>query len=678
MSQRDYLESTSELSRLELIATRIRKNALEYITNSGSGHPGGSVSIADIMTVLYFGHIFHSYSGEWERIMSYDPADPFWSNRDRFVLSKGHAAPAFYAVLAEAGFFSPEHFKIYRKIDCLLEGHPVMCRLFKEDGQSKKFGIEGVDFPSGSLGHGLAAACGMALHAKVYGYSYSVYAMLGDGDLQEGMTWEACLTGGNKKLNNLCAFVDYNRLQVDGSVDTINPLDPLRAKFEAFNWDVREINGHDYSQIIDTLYYFKTSRDKTDKPLMVIAHTVKGKGVKEIENDYVYHAVPLNPEQYERAEKEFDARIELLEKQVGAAEGVTVMPLEKTNPPENKQDLPTIIHNNPMQAYSEPTATRIGYGNALARLGEYEKLFVLNADLAGACGTTKFIQTYPENAPEAINRRSINVGVQECNMMTMGAALASCGKIPIVNSFGVFSTGRAWEMVRQDISYPKLNVKIIGSHTGIALGEYGVTHQSVADVAVMRVLPHLTIVEPSDAIQADLLFEQIIQHEGPLYLRLGRNPTPLIYGKGNEWGIKPIREFELGKGYVLKEGADITLICSGPITCQALEVAQQVKESVRVIDMPTIRPVDAEIIEQAARETQLICTVQDHLENGGLSGAVGKVILKRGLKVKFDYVALSGFAESGSPADLYEKYGLSANCIIRKLGLTELKGISNA
>jgi transketolase len=259
-------------------------------------------------------------------------------------------------------------------------------------------------------------------------------------------------------------------------------------------------------------------------------------------------------------------------------------------------------------------------------------------------------------------------------MMTMGAALASCGKIPLVNSFGIFSTGRAWEMVRQDISYPNLNVKIIGSHAGIALGEYGVTHQSTEDVALMAVLPNLTVIEPSDAIQADLLTEQIIQYQGPVYLRLGRNPTPLIYGKDNPWQVEPIRNFEIGKGYEIKQGTDITLIASGPIICQALEAARRVKQSVRVVDMPTVHPVDQAIILKAAEETGHICTVQDHQENGGLNDAVGRILLKNGVSVKFDYIALSGYAESGSAEDLYEKYGLSANRIIEKLGLT-LKGM---
>jgi len=672
--QRKYLDQAGEIDRLELIATRIRKNSLENITKSRAGHPGGSLSVADILTALYFGKTYEPKIDLWENIMRYDPADPLWANRDRLILSKGHAAPALYATLARAGFFNEDLLKIYRKIDSPLEGHPAMYRVYTENTKIVEHGTKGVDFSTGSLGHGLSAGAGMALHAKVYGYDYNVYIILGDGDFQEGMTWEACLAIPNKKLKNICGFIDYNRLQVDGCTDDINQLDPLDKKLKAFNWDVRVINGHDFYSIIDALNYFKETRHQNEKPLMIIGNTIKGKGASEIENDYKYHAVPLTIEEYERAKKDFLAKIGILEKKIATQRPVKikVKPLIKDQPEEKQQDLQEIIRNNPPQPYTEPTATRIGYGNALARLGQYEKIFVLNADLASACGTSKFVELYPEDAPQPSERRSINVGVQEANMMTMGAAIASCGKIPVVNSFGIFSTGRAWEMVRQDISYPKLNVKIIGSHTGIALGEYGVSHQSIEDVGVMRALPHITIVEPSDAIQADLLFQKAIQHDGPVYFRVGRNPTPLIYFNKKPYGVASIADFEIGKGYKIKHGNDLTLICSGPILYQALMVAQTVKESVRVIDMPTVRPVDRAIIEKAAMETGRICAIQDHFKNGGLKDAVFCVIAEIGLNVEFDFIALSDFAESGSPSDLYEKYGLSAKRIVEKLNLTIL------
>lgn len=670
--QRKFLDSVGEIDRLELIATKIRKSAIEHITKSRIGHPGGSLSVADILTVLYFGRTYDPESGLWENIMRYDSSDPLWANRDRFVLSKGHAAPALYATLARAGFFSEELLTIYRKIDSPLESHPSMYRVFNENGKTVEMGTKGIDFSTGSLGHGFAVAGGMALHAKVYGYDYNVYAILGDGEVQEGIIWEACLTIPNKKLNNLCGFIDYNRLQVDGSVDSINQLEPLEEKLKAFNWEVKVIYGHDFYAIIDTLDYFKKTRHQNEKPLMVIANTIKGKGVTEIENDYRYHAVPLNQEQYERAERDFSAKIDILEKKIASRgpAAVTVKPLVKTQVEERQQDIREVARKHPPEAYTGPIATRFGYGNALTRLGEYQKLFVLNADLAGACATSKFVERYPEDAPLPRDRRSINVGVQECNMMAMGAGIASCGKIAVVNSFGTFATGRAWEMVRQDISFPRLNVKIIGSMGGIHSGEYGVSHQATEDIGAMRILPHITIVEPSDAIQADLLFEKVVQHEGPVYFRIVRNPTELIYSDNNPYGVTPIRNFEIGKGYKIKDGKDITLICSGIILGQALIVAQTVKESVGVIDMPTVRPVDGDIIEQAAMKTGRLCTIEDHFENGGLKDEVLGVIAARRLSVTFDFIAVSDYTESGSPADLYEKYGLSARRIIQKLGLT--------
>ena len=672
MSQKNFLDRAGEINRLKLIAAKIRKNALESITKTKAGHPGGSLSVADILTALYFGRTYDPESGLWENILRYDSADPLWPNRDRLILSKGHAAPALYSSLAQAGFFSEDLLKIYRKIDSPLEGHPAMYTVHEEDGRVVERGTKGVDFSTGSLGHGLSAGAGMALHAQVYGYDYHVYVILGDGDMQEGMTWEACLTIPNKRLNKLCGIIDCNRLQVDGRTDDINRLDPLAQKLEAFNWEVKEIDGHDFYALVDALDEFKKTRTESARPLMIIANTVKGKGASEIEDVCKYHGVPLNDEEYGRAETECLALIDNLEKSVSTRpQGeIKVKPLVKMPAHAKNQDLEEIIHRNPPQGYREPTATRIGYGNALARLGEYEKVFVLNADLMGACGATAFCEKYPENAEELFRRRSINVGVQEANMMTMGAAMAACGKIPVVNSFGVFSTGRAWEMVRQDIAYPRLNVKIIGSHTGIALGEYGVSHLAIADVGAMRILPGIVIVEPSDAVQADLLFEKVLQYDGPVYFRVGRNPTPLVYAEDNAFGVSPIREFQIGKGYRIKEGKDITLICSGPILIEALKVASLIKESVAVIDMPTIRPVDGELVEEAARQTGRICTIQDHYENGGLRDEVMKAITAGRIAVQFDYVALSGFAKSGSPADLYDHFGLSARRIIEKLRLT--------
>jgi transketolase len=668
-NQRTLFDTIGEKLRLERIATEIRDMSMDNISKTKSGHPGGSLSVTDILTCLYFGRIYNSRQGRLENVLNYDPCDPLWEGRDRVIMSKGHAAPALYATLARAGFFDCQVLKIYKKIDSPLEGHPAMFQLL-EDGKER--GTRGVDFSTGSLGHGLSLAAGMALHAKVYGYDYDVYTLLGDGELQEGMPWEALMTVPNKGLTRTCAFVDYNHLQVDGSVDDINQLEPLEKKLKAFNWEVKVIDGHDFYEILDLLAYFKLKRATRKKPLMIIANTLKGKGVQEIEGDFRYHAVPLTLEQLEKASKTFHHRIEEIDRELSrySPPTVPVKEIKKTSPPLAQDDLREIISRNPPGEYKAPTATRIGYGNCLARLGEYKRLFVLNADLEGACGASAFCKKFPERGANPQDCRSINVGCQECNMMAMAAGMASCGKIPVVNTFGIFSTGRAWEMVRQDISYPRMNVKIIGSHTGIALGEYGVSHQSIEDVGVMRSLPNIVVIEPSDAVQADKLFEKVLLYDGPVYYRIGRNPTDLIYVKDNIFGVEPVLDFEIGKGILLREGDDWTIIASGSVLCQALKVAQMARESIQVIDMPTIEPVDEALIIKAAMKTKRIATVQDHYKNGGLNDAVLRAIAKHRLQVEFHSIALSGFAESGSPGDLYEKYGLSASRIMEQLGLT--------
>ena len=668
-NQRALFDTIGEKLRLERIATEIRDMSMDNISKTKSGHPGGSLSVTDILTCLYFGRIYNSRQGRLENVLNYDPCDPLWEGRDRVIMSKGHAAPALYATLARAGFYDCQVLKIYKKIDSPLEGHPAMFQLL-EDGKER--GTRGVDFSTGSLGHGLSLAAGMALHAKVYGYDYDVYTILGDGELQEGMPWEALMTVPNKGLRRICAFVDYNHLQVDGSVDDINQLEPLEKKLKAFNWEVKVIDGHDFYEILDLLAYFKLKRATRKKPLMIIANTLKGKGVQEIEGDFKYHAVPLTLEQLEKASKAFHHRIEEIDQELSrySSSPVSVKEIIKTSPPPAQDDLREIISRNPPGEYKVPTATRIGYGNCLARLGEYKRLFVLNADLEGACGASAFCKKFPERGANPEDCRSINVGCQECNMMAMAAGIASCGKIPVVNTFGIFSTGRAWEMVRQDISYPRMNVKIIGSHTGIALGEYGVSHQAIEDVGVMRSLPNIVVIEPSDAVQADKLFEKVLLYDGPVYYRIGRNPTDLVYVKNNSFGVEPVLDFEIGKGILLREGVDWTIIASGSVLCQTLKVAQMARESVQVIDMPTIEPVDEALIIKAAMKTKRIATVQDHYKNGGLNDAVLRAIAKHRLQVEFHSIALSGFAESGSPGDLYEKYGLSASRIMEQLGLT--------
>ena len=279
---------SSEKKQLSLTANRVRQHIIEGTFNAKSGHPGGSLSAADVITYLYF------------KEMKVDPSNPKWEDRDRFVLSKGHAAPALYGALAVKGFFPEDEIKNLRKPTSFLQGHPDMRK------------VPGVDMSTGSLGQGVSCAVGMALNGKITGKDYRVYSVLGDGEIQEGQVWEAAMFASHKKLDNLTIFIDNNNLQIDGTMDEVNSPYPIPEKFAAFGWNTVEIDGHDFDQIEDAISQAKSVKDK---PTAVIMHTVKGKGVSFMEDQVGWHGVAPNAEQYENAMKELKAQYATLAEQ---------------------------------------------------------------------------------------------------------------------------------------------------------------------------------------------------------------------------------------------------------------------------------------------------------------------------------------------------------------------------
>ncbi len=265
---------TARVDQLKKIANGVRKDIVTQVYSASSGHPGGSLSIADVLTYLYF------------EKMNVNADDPKWEDRDRFVLSKGHASPALYAVLAAKGFFPKEELVKFRNIESFLQGHPDMKH------------TPGVDMSSGSLGMGISAACGMALGAKHQGKAYRVYSILGDGEIAEGQVWEAAMFSAHYKLDNLCVFVDRNGLQIDGETKKVMNSDPLDEKFAAFGWNVQVINGHDFDQIDKAIANAEACKGK---PSVIIMDTVKGKGVSFMENNAGWHGAAPNAEQYAQA-----------------------------------------------------------------------------------------------------------------------------------------------------------------------------------------------------------------------------------------------------------------------------------------------------------------------------------------------------------------------------------------
>ena len=531
---------SSELRQLRILAVKSRLGAILGTFHAKSGHPGGSLSAADIFTYLYF------------KEMNVDPSNPDWADRDRFVLSKGHCCPSLYATLALKGYFDWKELEVLRHIGAMLQGHPDM----------KK--TPGIDMSTGSLGQGISAACGMALAAKIDGKDYRTYTLLGDGEVEEGQVWEAAMFASHHKLDNLVVIVDQNGLQIDGTVDEVAGIEPLDNKFESFGFEVIKIDGHDFEQIAFALDKAKTVKGK---PTAILAATVKGKGVSFMENQVGWHGTAPNKEQFEQATAELEAEIKRL--------------------------------------------------------------------------------AYPD--------RFFDCGIAEGNMMGVAAGMAAAGKIAVAASFAMFATGRAFEQIRNSIAYPRLNVKIAGSHAGISTGEDGATHQCIEDIAIMRAIPNMVVLNPADHWEMKAATKAAIEYDGPVYIRLGRLAIDSFNDPENY-------TFELGKGITLHEGNDVAVIATGLVVNEARKAVQELEKegiSARLINIHTIKPIDRDIIVKAAKETGRIITVEEHNVVGGLADAVCEVVTAE-CPVKVTRIGVQDeFGHSGPAWDLLDEFKLT-------------------
>ncbi|MBU5334255.1 transketolase family protein [Anaerocolumna aminovalerica] len=304
---------------------------------------------------------------------------------------------------------------------------------------------------------------------------------------------------------------------------------------------------------------------------------------------------------------------------------------------------------------AEKYATRVAYGEALAEYGSKENIVVLDADLACCTMSANFRDKYPD--------RFFNIGIAEGNMMSIAAGIATTGKNVFASSFAMFAAGRAWEQVRNSIGYPHLNVKVVGTHSGISVGEDGATHQALEDIAIMRAIPGMLVVSPSDAIETKAAVKALMDYEGPAYLRVGRIPADII-------NDTPDYKFELFKGYQMREGNDITILATGLMVQESLKASDLLKEQgihARVIDIHTIKPLDEEIILKAAKETGCIVTVEEHNIMGGLGGAVAELLSEKYPTPLVRIGMKDEFGKSGKPEELFKKFGLNADNIVTQV-----------
>ncbi|MBU6411283.1 MAG: transketolase, partial [Verrucomicrobia bacterium] len=452
------IETDTEL--LKGIANQLRIHSITSTTAAGSGHPTSCCSAADLVATLFFGH------------MRYDPKNPRFHNNDRFILSKGHAAPLLYAAWAETGLFPVGELARLRKFDSDLEGHPTPRLPF-------------VDVATGSLGQGLSVGMGMALAARLDRLDYNTYVLLGDGEIAEGSVWEAASLAGLLKLNNLIAIVDANRLGQSQPTAFGHHIEVYRHRFESFGWRVEDIDGHDIEEIVEVL----GGVGLNDQPLAIIAKTYKGAGVSFLQDQEGWHGKPLNEAEAARA---------VAELQPSAKSGVGV-PIRPPNP------LPASNHEAPSgygpvhYQIGDSVATREAYGNALQRLGEKDaRVVALDGDTQNSTFAEKFFKKFPD--------RSIECFIAEQNMVGVAVGFASRGKVPFASTFACFLSRTLDQLRVAGIS--AANLKLAGSHAGVSIGEDGPTQMGLEDLAMMRAVTGSTVLYPSDAVSAEKLVEQ--------------------------------------------------------------------------------------------------------------------------------------------------------------------------
>ena len=649
------------VAQLKAAAAEMRAMNVVSIYAAGSGHPGGTLSIMDIAAALYL------------NVLNHDPSEPTWPERDRVFWSTGHKAPALYVALGRAGYFPLDDVVLLRQLGSPFEGHPHWLKL------------PGIEISSGSLGQGLGAAVGNALAGKMKGASYRVYAIMGDGEQQEGSIWEAAMAAGHFKLNNLCGIVDVNRLQIDGWVKEVMNVEPLSHKYASFGWNVIEIDGHEMVQILDA---FDRARQETSKPTVILAHTIKGKGVSFMENEASWHGVAPKKEQFEKALPELltpdfpKSRVEALLARA-AANAKEAAQKAKDGVPRFPRDY---WWNSRDSMRVEMDPTRMGFGRGLEKAGEDPRVVTLHADISGSIKITDFEAKHPER-----KNRVFSVGIAEQNMMSVAAGLAREGLIPVTGTYGVFASGRCWDKIRTTICYSNLNVKIAGAHGGISVGPDGATHQALEEIALTTILPNMNVVVPCDSVETEkATIHSLLSLAGPCYLRFAREATPVITNAETpyEFGTANVIRYRgeapqfidafdtfLGTRFHNEHSSHASIIACGPMVAEAMRAAWLLKEEygveTRVVNVHTIKPLDIATIVRAAEETRVVVTVEEH-QLGGFGNIIAGAILQHRHNfrepLQLSMVGVNDrFGLSGNPWELVQHFGLTAEHIAKRV-----------
>ena len=603
------------MQNLENLAKLIRYYILKSTTAAGSGHPTSSMSATDIMTVLFFNNHFKAELD--------NPQNP---NNDRLIFSKGHASPLFYALYAAANHVTEEELMTLRQFDSRLEGHPTMRFPYTEAA-------------TGSLGQGLSVGAGEAMNAKLEKLEYRTYVLLGDSEMAEGSVWEAAQIADHYTLNNLVAIVDVNRLGQRGETMYGHHTEVYEKRFQAFGWDTVVIDGHNLDEIESA---FKKSQ-VTEKPFAIIAKTLKGKGVSFIEDKDAWHGKPVPKEDLDKALSELGEVDTTLRGEVADVQKSEVPIQVEIKSTESKYSLGTIV------------ATRKAYGEAIAELAkDNQRIVVLDAETSNS--------TYAEFVKKTAPERFFEMFIAEQNMVGVAQGFSARGKIPFVSTFAAFFA-RAFDQIRM-AQYSDGNIKFVGSHVGVSIGEDGSSQMGLEDIALFRTLHDSVVLYPSEGTSTHKLVELAARHKGNVYIRTTRKEAPVLYS--------PEEEFKIGGSKTLKSSdADVVTVIGAGVTLHeallAYEELQKEGINIRVVDLYSVKPLDVEMLKKAAKETKAIITVEDHHHEGGIGETVLHELSVVGNLVPVHVMAVAKMPRSGKPQELLEYEEISATAIISKV-----------
>jgi transketolase len=605
----------SDIAQLEKISKSIRYDIITSTIEAGSGHPSSSLSATDLMTGLLFGGVFR-----------FDADNPERPNNDRLIFSKGHASPLFYALWAAAGKVSEAELMTLRKFGSPFEGHPTVAFKYTEAA-------------TGSLGQGLSIGLGMALNAKyIDKLPYRTYVLLGDSEMSEGSQWEAIQIAAYYKLNNLIGIIDVNRLGQRGETMYGHDLHAYEQRVSAFGWETILIDGHSFPEILSA---YEKAVQVNYKPVMIIAKTIKGKGISFIEDKNGWHGKPPKKEDLDKALHELGIVDTSIKGKITKPDDLR----PATEAPKEIRDI-----NYPAD---KPVATRKAYGKALVRIfPKYPGIVVLDAEVSNS--------TFSEMFKEQNPGRFFEMFIAEQNMAGTALGLSRRGKIPFISTFAAFFT-RAFDQIRMS-QYSEANIKFCGSHAGVSIGEDGSSQMGLEDIAMFRAVLNSVVIYPSDAVSTEKLVEEAAKHHGIVYIRTTRNDTPVLYG-GDE-------AFHIGGCKVLRSSENdyFTVVAAGITLYEALKAYDElIKEGIfiRVIDLYSVKPVDTQTLYEAARDTKAIITVEDHFAEGGLGEAVGSALGDQPVPVYS--LAVRKMPKSGKTRELLDYEDISGDAVIKKI-----------